>query len=83
MTPLQIARKQFQEQLINRKSTLGSSSTQYVTDFSSSQEWQAATVSDLTEASELLDQLESQGFRDSEFFILDDQTFVIRWRSKS
>jgi hypothetical protein len=43
-------------------------------------EWQLTTVTDLTDAEDLLDCLEAQGFRERELVILGNACFAIRWR---
>jgi hypothetical protein len=43
-------------------------------------EWQLTTVSDLSDAEELLDVLENQGIVERELVILGNSTFAVRWR---
>jgi hypothetical protein len=43
-------------------------------------EWQLATVAALSDAEELLDLLENQGFAERELVVLGNSTFAVRWR---
>ena len=43
-------------------------------------DWQLATVSDLTDAEDLLDCLENQGFGERELVVLGNSTFAVRLR---
>jgi hypothetical protein len=43
-------------------------------------EWQLTTVTDLTDAEDLLDCLEAQGFKERELVVLGNSCFAIRWR---
>ena len=42
--------------------------------------WQSAFIDDLTAASDLLDCLENQGVREAELVVLNEVSFVVRWR---
>jgi hypothetical protein len=43
-------------------------------------DWQLATVSALSDAEELLDMLENQGFEERELLVLGNSCFAVRWR---
>jgi len=43
-------------------------------------EWQLTTVADLTNAEDLLDCLEAQGYADRELVVLGNSCFAVRWR---
>jgi hypothetical protein len=43
-------------------------------------DWQLATVNALSDAEELLDTLENQGYAERELVVLGDSCFAIRWR---
>jgi len=43
-------------------------------------DWQLATVDDLTNAEDLLDCLEAQGFTERELVVLGNSCFAVRWR---
>jgi hypothetical protein len=43
-------------------------------------DWQLTTVSDLSDAEELLDMLENQGVTESELVVLGNSCFAVRWR---
>lgn len=42
--------------------------------------WQTVTVEDLTLARDLLDWLETAGYAERELVVVDNSTFVVRWR---
>jgi hypothetical protein len=42
--------------------------------------WRSASVSSVSDASELLDRLEACGFREREFGVLGESSFEVRWR---
>jgi hypothetical protein len=43
-------------------------------------DWQLTTVDDLTNAEDLLDCLEAQGYTDRELVVLGNSCFAVRWR---
>jgi hypothetical protein len=43
-------------------------------------DWKLATVDDLTDAEDLLDNLEACGHADRELVILGNSSFAVRWR---
>jgi hypothetical protein len=43
-------------------------------------DWQLTTVEDLTDAEDLLDCLEAQGYEDRELVVLGNSSFAVRWR---
>jgi hypothetical protein len=43
-------------------------------------DWQLATVTDLTDAEDLLDSLEAQGIEERELVVLGNSCFAVRWR---
>ena len=43
-------------------------------------DWNLTTVSKLSDAEELLDMLENQGFAERELVVLGNSTFAVRWR---
>ena len=43
-------------------------------------DWQLTTVDDLTDAEDLLDCLEAQGYADRELVVLGNSCFAVRWR---
>jgi len=43
-------------------------------------DWQLTTVDDLTNAEDLLDCLEAQGFSERELVVLGNRCFAVRWR---
>jgi len=43
-------------------------------------DWQLATVSALSDAEDLLDCLEAQGYGDRELVVLGNSSFAVRWR---
>jgi len=43
-------------------------------------DWQLTTVDDLTNAEDLLDCLEAQGFAERELVVLGNSCFAVRWR---
>ena len=43
-------------------------------------DWHLTTVSKLSDAEELLDMLENQGFAERELVVLGNSTFAVRWR---
>lgn len=43
-------------------------------------DWQLTTVSALSDAEELLDMLECQGFAERELVVLGNSCFAVRWR---
>lgn len=43
-------------------------------------EWHLATVTDLSDAEDLLDQLENYGYVERELIVLGNSTFTVRWR---
>jgi hypothetical protein len=43
-------------------------------------DWQMATVAGLTDAEDLLDCLEAQGYTDRELVVLGNSSFAVRWR---
>jgi hypothetical protein len=43
-------------------------------------EWQLTTVSALSDAEELLDVLENQGYAERELVVLGNSSFAVRWR---
>jgi cell division septation protein DedD len=45
----------------------------------SEQVWQSVALTDLTDASELLDDLENQGIHGAEFVVLGERSFLVRW----
>jgi hypothetical protein len=44
--------------------------------------WQSATVSDLSAAEALLNHAEAEGYQERELVILDNSTFLVRWRNQ-
>ena len=42
--------------------------------------WQLKTLTNLSDVTDLLDQLEMHGIQQREVVALDDQTFAVRWR---
>jgi hypothetical protein len=45
--------------------------------------WHSATVTELHEAEELLDWAECAGFEERELLVLNDSTFLVRWRCRT
>ena len=45
--------------------------------------WQSATVSDLATAEDLLDRAETEGYAERELIVLDNNTFLVRWRGRA
>lgn len=43
-------------------------------------EWQLTTVTNLSEAEDLLDSLEAHGFTERELVVLGNSCFAVRWR---
>jgi hypothetical protein len=43
-------------------------------------DWQLATVSALSDAEDMLDMLENQGFAERELVVLGNSCFAVRWR---
>lgn len=43
-------------------------------------DWQLATVTDLSDAEDLLDTLENQGYAERELVVLGNACFAVRWR---
>lgn len=43
-------------------------------------DWQLATVTNLTDAEDLLDSLEARGCEDRELVVLGNSCFAVRWR---
>lgn len=43
-------------------------------------DWQLATVTNLTEAEDMLDSLEAHGCEDRELVVLGNSCFAVRWR---
>ena len=43
-------------------------------------DWQLMTVSALSDAEDLLDVLENQGYAERELIVLGNSTFAVRWR---
>ena len=43
-------------------------------------DWSLTTVSDLTDAEDLLDSLESHGVEERELIVLGNSSFAVRWR---
>src|SRR5438552_13014876 len=45
--------------------------------------WQSVTVSDLSAAEKLLDWAEAEGYQERELVVLDNSTFLVRWRGRA
>lgn len=59
--------------------TISSHQAMVQTKLNNNRNWQLKTLNNLSEVTDLLDQLEMHGIQQREVVVLDDETFAVRW----